>query len=240
MALEPGLYVVATHIGNPDDITLRALKVLKEVDFVICEEFKMGSKLLRHYEIKKPLVNLNEHNEDEESLTLVQRLMINGESAAIISDAGTPLFADPGNNLVAQCHENGIKVVPVPGASSIMTALMASGLELDKFLYYGFLPANKVERQSALRSLPNQYDLIFLEAPYRLKQFLADMKKILGKNRQAIIAYKLTQPTEQIFWGTLEELVTMTAELPKGEFVFILKKVIRYGNKHGHSKKKKS
>ncbi len=233
MALKPGLYVVATHIGNPDDITLRALKVLKEVDFVICEEYKMGSKLLRFYEIKKPLVNLNEHNEEEESLNIVQRLILNGESAALISDAGTPLFADPGNNLVHQCYENGVNVTPIPGASSIMAALMVSGLELKKFLYYGFLPANKNERQAALRRLPDGYDIVLLEAPYRLKPFLLDMKKILGKNRQAILAYKLTQPTEKIFWGSLEELSIMTTDLPKGEFVFILKK----NNKYRASKK---
>jgi len=127
--------------------------------------------------------------------------------------------------LVWQCHQNGIDVVPIPGASSIMAALMVSGLNLEQFLYYGFLPANKDERKRAIRRLPNNYDLIILETPYRLKQLLADMKSILGANRQAIIAYKLTQPTEKIFWGSLQELSTMTQELPKGEFVFILRKI---------------
>ncbi|MBT4574935.1 MAG: 16S rRNA (cytidine(1402)-2'-O)-methyltransferase [Candidatus Cloacimonetes bacterium] len=225
MSSKNKLYVVATHIGNPDDITLRALKVLKSVNFVICEEFKVGSRLLKSYDIKKPLELLNEHNEDEQTQTILDRLVMNNETAAIISDAGTPLFADPGNNLVWQCHQNGIDVVPIPGASSIMAALMVSGLNLDQFLYYGFLPANKDERKRALRRLPNNYDLIILETPYRLKQLLADMKSILGANRQAIIAYKLTQPTEKIFWGSLQELSTMTQELPKGEFVFILRKI---------------
>ncbi|MBT3756021.1 MAG: 16S rRNA (cytidine(1402)-2'-O)-methyltransferase [Candidatus Cloacimonetes bacterium] len=225
MSSKNKLYVVATHIGNPDDITLRALKVLTNVDFVICEEFKVGSRLLKSYDIKKPLELLNEHNEDEQTQTILDRLVMNNETAAIISDAGTPLFADPGNNLVWQCHQNGIDVVPIPGASSIMAALMVSGLNLDQFLYYGFLPANKDERKRALRRLPNNYDLIILETPYRLKQLLADMKSILGANRQAIIAYKLTQPTEKIFWGSLQELSTMTQELPKGEFVFILRKI---------------
>ncbi|MBT3756345.1 MAG: 16S rRNA (cytidine(1402)-2'-O)-methyltransferase [Candidatus Cloacimonetes bacterium] len=225
MSSKNKLYVVATHIGNPDDITLRALKVLKSVNFVICEEFKVGSRLLKSYDIKKPLELLNEHNEDEQTQTILDRLVMNNETAAIISDAGTPLFADPGNNLVWQCHQNGIDVVPIPGASSIMAALMVSGLNLEQFLYYGFLPANKDERKRAIRRLPNNYDLIILETPYRLKQLLADMKSILGANRQAIIAYKLTQPTEKIFWGSLQELSTMTQELPKGEFVFILRKI---------------
>jgi len=225
MSSKNKLYVVATHIGNPDDITIRALKILKEVDFVICEEFKVGSRLLKSYDINKPLELLNEHNEAEQTQVILNRLLMNGETAAMISDAGTPLFADPGNNLVWQCHQNGIKIVPIPGASSIMTALMASGLKLEQFLYYGFLPANKDERKRAIKRLPNNYDLIFLETPYRLKQLLADMKKILGENRQAIIAYKLTQPNEKIFWGNLQELILMTHELPKGEFVFILRKI---------------
>ncbi len=225
MSSKNKLYVVATHIGNPDDITLRALKVLKEVDFVICEEYKVGSRLLKSYDIKKPLELLNEHNETEQTQVILDRLVLNGETAAMISDAGTPLFADPGNNLVWSCHQNGIDVVPVPGASSIMAALMVSGLKLEQFLYYGFLPANRDERKRAIKRLPNNYDLVFLETPYRLKQFLADMKQILGANRQAIIAYKLTQPNEKILWGNLQEISVMTRELPKGEFVFILRKV---------------
>ncbi len=225
MSSKNKLYVVATHIGNPDDITLRAIKVLKSVDFVVCEEFKVGSRLLKGYDIKKPLELLNEHNENEQTQVILDRLVMNGETAAMISDAGTPLFADPGNNLVWHCHQNGVDVVPVPGVSSIMAALMVSGLKLEQFLYYGFLPANKDERKRAIKRLPNNYDLVFLETPYRLKQLLADMKKILGANRQAIIAYKLTQPNEKIFWGSLQDLTTMTQELPKGEFVFILRKI---------------
>ncbi len=224
MSSKSKLYIVAIPIGNADDITLRALKVLGEVDFVICEEYKPGSRFLKSCDIKKPLELLNEHNEKEQSKIILERLLINTETAALISDAGTPLFADPGNNLVWQCHQNGIKVIPVPGASSIMAALMGSGLHLDQFLYYGFLPANRDERIFAIKKLPGRYDLVFLEAPYRLKQFLRDMKYVLGKKRQAVIAYKLTQPQEKFFWGTLKELSIMTEELPKGEFVFILKR----------------
>ncbi|HPR18374.1 MAG TPA: 16S rRNA (cytidine(1402)-2'-O)-methyltransferase [Candidatus Cloacimonadota bacterium] len=219
------LYVVATPIGNKDDITLRALQVLQEVDFVICEEYKPGSRVLNAYKIHKPLELLNEHNEKEQSKVLLDRLLINGESAALISDAGTPLFADPGNTLVWQCHQNGIQVVPVPGVSSMMTALMGSGLATESFLYYGFLPPNAEKRQEAIKKVPTHLNVIFLEAPYRLKQLLRDFRKVAGDQRQAIIAYKLTQPEEQFFWGNLEELDIQTADLPKGEFVFILKKL---------------
>ena len=225
MSSKSKIYVVATPIGNKDDITLRALKVLKEVDFVICEEYKPGSRVLKAYDIKKPLEQLNEHNEKEQSKVLLDRLLINGESAALISDAGTPLFADPGNTLIWQCHQNGIPVIPVPGASSIMTALMGCGLAVDKFLYYGFLPANTEKRLEALKKVPTHLNVIFLEAPYRLKQLLRDFRRSLGDNRQAIIAYKLTQPEEKFFWGNLKELNIQTADLPKGEFVFVLKKL---------------
>lgn len=224
-SLKHGIYVVATPIGNKDDITLRALKVLQKVDFVICEEYKVGSRLLKSYEIKKPLILLNEHNEKEQNIEILDRLMLGGETAALISDAGTPLFADPGNGLVWQCHQNGIQVIPIPGASSIMAALMSAGLAADNFLYYGFLPANRNERLNAIKKIPSYLNVILLEAPYRLKQLLRDLRKGLGDNRNTIIAYKLTQPQEKIFWGTLKELALMTENLPKGEFVLILKKL---------------
>lgn len=219
------LYVVATPIGNSNDITLRALEVLQEVDFVICEEFKPGSKFLHRYKLNKPLELLNEHNEKEQSKLLLDRLLIKKETAALISDTGTPLFADPGNKLVWQCHQNGIPVIPVPGASSIMTALMGCGLADDRFLYYGFLPANAEKRLEALKKVPAHLNVIFLETPYRLKQLLRDCCRIMGDQRQAIVAYKLTQPEEKFFWGNLKELSYQVQALAKGEFVFILKKV---------------
>jgi 16S rRNA (cytidine1402-2'-O)-methyltransferase len=216
--------VVATPIGNPDDITLRALKILKEIDFLICEEYKNGSKLLKSLGISKPIELLNEHNEKEQTQNILQKLLLEQLSAALVSDAGTPLFADPGNELVRQCHENNISVVPIPGASSLLAALMGSGIKLNKFLYYGFLSANKDKRISALKKIPNDIDVVFLEAPYRLKPFLRDMSKVLGNSRKGIIAYKITYPQERFFFGTLKELTIMTENLPKGEFVFILNK----------------
>ncbi|PID29853.1 MAG: 16S rRNA (cytidine(1402)-2'-O)-methyltransferase [Candidatus Cloacimonadota bacterium] len=219
------LYVVATPIGNYDDITLRAVNVLKEADLIIMEERKSGHRLLRHLGIKKDFELLNEHNEKEQTYALFQKLLYGNISAALISDAGTPLLADPGNNLVHVCNQNGIQVIPVPGPSSIMTALMASGLHMQNFLYYGFLPAKKEDRQEALKKIAyTPYDLIFLDTPYRLKQVLNDMKTVLGKNREVIVCYKLTMPEEKILWGNLEEMCFMTSELPKGEFVILLKK----------------
>lgn len=218
------LYVVSVHIGNPDDITLRALKVLKEVDLVICEEYKSGSRILHQYDIDKPMEILNEHNENKHTVDLIKMMQEKPIKAALISDAGSPVFADPGSHLVWQCHQNNITVATVPGASCLMAALAASGLECKRFMYYGFLSAKKEERVKELDRLPKNIDIVFLEAPYRLPALMTDFTAVLGKKRQAIIAYKLTQPQEKIFWGSLEELSIMTQDLPKGEFVFILKK----------------
>lgn len=222
--LKSGLYVVATHIGNWDDITLRALKVLKEVDFVIIEDRKSGSRLLRYYEIKQETMILNEHSTREDEDEIFNELFIQGRTAALISDAGTPLFADPGNRLVHRCNDNGIPVYAVPGASSLMAMLMISGLKLNSFQYCGFLPANREERGKALKRYQRltNLDLVFLEAPYRLKQVLRDMEIVLGGQRKIMLGYKLTQPEEKFLEGTIKEMRIMTSELPKGEFVLIL------------------
>lgn len=222
--LKSGLYVVATHIGNWDDITLRALKVLKEVDFVIIEERKSGSRLLRYYEIKQETMILNEHSTREDEDEIFNELFIQGKTAALISDAGTPLFADPGNRLVHRCNDNGIPVYAVPGASSLMAMLMISGLKLNSFQYCGFLPANREERGKALKRYQRltNLDLVFLEAPYRLKQVLRDMEIVLGGQRKIMLGYKLTQPEEKFLEGTIKEMRFMTSELPKGEFVIVL------------------
>jgi len=239
-----GLYVVAVHIGNREDITFRAIETLKNVDLVITEEYKSGSRILKQLGIEKPLEAMNEHNEKEVTNTLLEKLLMNKMSAALICDAGTPAFADPGNNLIWQCHQNNIKVTPVPGASSLMAALMGSGAVRDGFVYFGFLSANREKRIEELRmviTMP-RWDIVFLEAPYRLKQVLKDMRLILGEDRQAVIAYKLTQPEEKFFWGNISELEIMTQELPKGEFVIILRSVKKkkpahqnnFGKKYRH------
>ncbi len=227
--LAPGLYVVAVPIGNRDDITLRALKVLQAADAVICEEYKSGSRTLSQYDIKKPLVPLNEHNERSATVDLVERLQNRNEALALISDAGTPLFEDPGTRLVWECHLNNIPVFPVPGASSLTTALMACGVNTKRFQYYGFLPAKREERIDELKKLRARTSetLIFLDTPYRLKQLLRDMATVLGEEREAMIAWKLTYPEEKILWGHLSELQVIAEGLPKGEFVLILKKMRR-------------
>jgi len=231
LSLPPGLYPVAMHIGNPDDITLRAMETLRKCNAVICEERREGIRFLKSLGIEKPLYFLNEHSKSIEIMQLFEDLLImKDKSVALISDAGTPGFADPGAELIQICHDYGVAVNPVPGASSLMAALMTSGLKADKFLYYGFLSAKKEERQAEFKQLKSmtRYDIIFLEAPYRLKSVLDDMMNILGKKRKARLFYKLTQPNQAIFTGTLEELSHKSAHLSKGEFVLILEYESRY------------
>jgi 16S rRNA (cytidine1402-2'-O)-methyltransferase len=223
--LPAGLYPVAIHIGNSKDLTLRAMEVLCQSDAVICEERRDGIRLLKSLGLEKPLYQLNEHSKPTEVKQLFEDLLIMKDKAiALISDAGTPGFADPGAELVQICHEYGVLVNPIPGASSLMTALSASGLKAEKFLYYGFLSAKKEERQAELKQLKtmSRYDIVFLEAPYRLKNIMEDMMSILGKKRKARLFYKLTQPQQIIICGTLEELSHKAIQLPKGEFVLIL------------------
>jgi len=220
----PAVYVVATPIGNADDITIRALKILGSVDLLICEERKIGARLMRSYGIKHEFIELNEHNEKEYSEELAMRIVSENLTVALISDAGTPLFADPGNKFIPICYQKGISVIPIPGASSLMAALMAAGISSPHFLYYGFLPANKQSRQQAIRRLPSSDDIIILEAPYRLKQLINDMEKYLGPKRQAVLCWKLTYPEELIIEGNLGYIKEATAEFGKGEFVLILRR----------------
>lgn len=226
---KPILYVVAMPIGNPKDITLRALEILKEADILICEERKIGFRYRSAYGLTQEWDLLNEHDQFEQSMAILQKMKAEKKSAALVSDAGTPLFADPGCHLVSLCRYEGIPVIPIPGASSIMAALMGSGLDLKRFLYYGFLPANSDERIKALKKIKNltDLDIVFLETPYRLKAFLQDIRKVLGMGRSGIIAYRLTFPEEQFFEDTITKLINRTESLPKGEFVFILKKLDR-------------
>lgn len=231
ISLQKGLYPVAIHIGDPDDITIRAINVLRNCDAVICEEYKEGSRLLKSLGAAKPLHLLNEHSKTGEIKQLFEELLIMKDKAiALISDAGTPGFADPGAELVRLCHEYAVPVYPVPGASSLMAALMASGIRAERFLYYGFLSAKKEERQAELRQLKafSRFDLIFLEAPYRLKALLEDMSRLLGSKRNAMLFYKLTQPGQKILSGRLDELLSQSEQLPKGEFVLILEHESRY------------
>ncbi len=217
------LYLVSTPIGNYDDITLRALNVLKAVDFIICEEFKTGNRLLRYYGFDKPLEALNEHNEARDAEVTVERIK-DGADAALISDAGTPVFADPGAKLVGIALRKGVKVVPVPGASSLLSALVVCDFEIDSFHYAGFLPRKREERVKALNRLSSlDCVCVIMEAPYRFKPLIEDCLAAFGNRRKAVVAVDMTMPNEKVIRGTLAEInKTFTAAPFKAEFVMVV------------------
>lgn len=221
--MDSKLYLVSTPIGNYDDITLRALNILKSVDFIICEEFKEARRLLSYYKIEKELIPLNEHNEKDEANDILLRL-VGGQSAALISDCGTPLFSDPGHLLVEICISQRIEIVPVPGANSLLPALTGSGFDFEKFYYYGWLSPKKDERRLELLKLRSINEvIILLDTPYRLKSLLADILKMFGPSIRVALAYNLTMKDEKFFRGSISHVLE-TAEKRnlKGEFVLIL------------------
>lgn len=219
----PTLYVVSTPIGNYQDLTIRALNVLKESDFIICEEYKEASRLLNHFNIKKELFALNEHNEKEASEELISKIK-QSNSVSLISDCGTPIFSDPGAYLVNLAIENQIKVVPVPGASSILAALVGSGLNLDKFHYYGWLSPKKEIRRKQLQELKQRkYTTVILDTPYRLKTLIQDVVNILGTDIYIVLAYELTTKEEKFLRGRAEDVLSdVISQNLKGEFVLLL------------------
>ncbi len=217
------LYLVSVPIGNPEDITLRAIRILKSVDLVVCEELKEGRKLLNGLAIPTPIDNLNEHNEESRIPVFVEFLK-NGKKIALISDAGTPLFEDPGRKLVQRVVEEGLEVTAVPGPSSLMAALVVSGLDFKRFYYYGLLPRKKEERRKALKKLISfNNPIVFLDTPYRLVQVLHDVKRVFGPKRQVVVACDLTMEDEFIFRGTAKEALNYFKEHnKKREFVLIV------------------
>ena len=217
------LYIVSTPIGNYDDITLRALNVLKEVKFVICEEYKEGNRLLRYYGIDKPLEALNEHNEVKDAEAVIERMQ-DGAEAALISDAGTPVFADPGARLVHLALEHGIRVVPVPGASSLLSALVVSDFDINSFYYAGFLPRRRDDRMRALKELAASKKVsVIMETPYRFKPLIEDCLFAFGMERRAVAAVDLTMRTEKVIRGKLCEIDREFKKTPfKAEFVLII------------------
>jgi 16S rRNA (cytidine1402-2'-O)-methyltransferase len=215
------LYVVATPIGNPRDITLRALDVLQEVDAVICEEYREGSTLLKKLGIQKEIIEINEHNEITQAPLVVERLRMN-QAMALISDCGTPVFADPGATLIRLLVEEGIPVVPIPGASSLMATLSVLDVKLDRFIYAGFLPRDRAERKKALKHLrATRFPIILMDAPYRLAPLLGDLEEVYGGGILITLAMDLTLPGETIFRGTISE-ATRSLSQRKGEFVLIV------------------
>ena len=217
------LYIVSTPIGNFDDITLRALNILKTADLIICEEYREGRRLLANYKIDKELTELNEHNEKEAVNDILMHI-ITGENAALISDSGTPLFSDPGHLLVDVLISQKIQIIPVPGASSIMTALVGSGFDIEKFYYYGWLSPKRDERRGQLIRLKGIHEvIILLDTPYRLKSLLTDIVKILGNNIPVVLAYQLTMGNERFYRGTSAAVLNIVEKNNlKGEFVLIV------------------
>ena len=219
----PGtLYIVATPIGNYEDITLRALRILKSVDTVICEERRLGSTLLKKLDITpNDLLALNEHNEASDAMDVVTRIL-QGQNMALISDAGTPVFADPGSQLISQAVALGIQVVPVPGPSSLMAALSVLDFKLEQFIFAGFLSRNPEQRRKELQGLRNlRIPVVLLDTPYRLSALLEDISKIFGKSRQLTLAFDLTLPGEAILRGTPREIAHQIGPR-KGEFVLVI------------------
>ena len=221
--MQSKLYIVSTPIGNHEDITLRALSTLQSVDFIICEEFKEARRLLSHFKIEKELLSLNEHNQKESSRELFEKIS-SGKSAALISDCGTPLFSDPGHFLVQMCIAAKIDIVPIPGASSLLPALVGSGFNLDKFYYAGWLSPKSDLRKTELIKLKNIKELIVLmETPYRLKAILTDISKIFGTSSQLVVAFDLTLSSEKFYRGAASEILkTVSEKNLKGEFVLLI------------------
>lgn len=216
------LYLVSTPIGNLEDITLRALRVLKSVALIACEDTRHTRRLLDHFGISKPTISYHEHNEQARADELVQRLAA-GESIAIVSDAGTPGISDPAYRIVLAAIERGIAVVPIPGAVALIAGLVASGLPTDSFLFAGFLPAKKMARRGRLEELKaERATLVFYEAPHRIRETLCDALEVFG-DRQASLARELTKLHEQFLRGTLPELIAHFDEhQPRGEMTLVI------------------
>lgn len=217
------LYVVATPIGNLEDITWRAIRTLSEVDLVAAEDTRHSRKLFAHYGIKTPLLSYHDHNEQQRKDVLLARLQA-GDNVALISDAGTPCIADPGYRLIAACHEAGLPVVPVPGPSALIAALSAAGASTERFTFEGYLPQRAKARGELLRQLIGEpRTVVFYEAPHRLAATLADLVSILGGDRQLVVARELTKVHEEFFRGTTNEAARRFAkERVRGELVLIL------------------
>lgn len=216
------LYVVATPIGNLEDVTLRALRVLREVDVIAAEDTRRTRKLLARYEIHTPLTSYHEGNERAKAEALAQRLEA-GESVALVSDAGTPTISDPGYRLVRAAADKGLPVTPVPGASAAVAALSVCGLATDRFVFQGFLPSRRGRRKEKLQELrEDPRTAVYYEAPRRVRDTLSDMREVLG-DRAALVGRELTKAHEELLRGTLSELAErLDRDAPRGEFVIVV------------------
>ncbi|HEV2962758.1 MAG TPA: 16S rRNA (cytidine(1402)-2'-O)-methyltransferase [Candidatus Angelobacter sp.] len=230
------LYVVATPIGNLEDITYRAIRILREVDLIACEDTRQTRKLLEHYGIEKPTTSYHDYNEQERAPELVAKLQ-QGLSIAQVSDAGMPGISDPGYRVVKLAIEQGISVVPIPGASALVSSLAASGLPTDAFEFRGFLPAKSGQRRTALETLRDaQQTVIFYEAPHRISETLREIVEILGSQRQVVIARELTKIHEEFIRGTAAEVLkSLNSRELRGEITLLIGKA----ESAGHATQKK-
>lgn len=217
------LYLVATPIGNLEDMTFRAIRILKEADLIAAEDTRNSIKLLNHFEIRTPMTSYHEFNKYDKAETLTERLLA-GDSIALITDAGTPGISDPGEILVEKCYEMGIPVVPVPGACAAVNALIASGLPTGRFCFEAFLPSNNKERRTVLEELKNETrTIVIYEAPHRLQKTLAELQEILG-SREITICKELTKKYEDFQKTTISLACEYYQEHePKGEYVLVIK-----------------
>jgi 16S rRNA (cytidine1402-2'-O)-methyltransferase len=227
------LYVVATPIGNLGDITLRALNTLREVDLILCEDTRRTRKLLSHFEIKKPLLSYHDFNEEKRTPEVLEKLK-DGQSIALVTDAGTPLISDPGFALVRECIRQKVDVIPIPGPSAVMAALSVSGLPVNKFIFLGFLPKSRTKREETLKnlyqcfkSLKQNYSLVFFESPKRLLESLELVRAVFGNARVAV-CFELTKIHEKTYRGGVAEVIKMLKgevkeeKLPKGEVTVVI------------------
>jgi 16S rRNA (cytidine1402-2'-O)-methyltransferase len=223
---KPALYLVGTPIGNLEDITLRALRVLKEVDLIACEDTRQTQKLLNHFTITTRTTSYHEHNEAAKSAELVKAIQ-EGASVALVTDAGMPGISDPGYRLITLAIQQGVPVVPIPGASAFLMALVASGLPTDSFRFNGFLPAKRGERRAALESIKDSpRTQLFYEAPHRIVETLQDVAEICGASRNVVVAREVTKLHEEFLRGRAAEVLeTLKArEVVKGEITLLIGK----------------
>src|SRR5690242_12391860 len=216
------LYLVATPLGNLEDITVRALRLLGEADLIACEDTRHTAKLLHHYGIDKPTISYHQHNEAARASELVHRLE-QGAQIILVTDAGTPGISDPGHRLISLCVERRIPVIPIPGPSAVIAALTASGLPTEEFLFAGFLPSRPTSRRKMLQTLAKEkHTLVLYEAPHRLVDTLADLLKCMGR-RQAVIAREMTKIHEEFLRGDLAELLVRMQQQPvRGEITIVI------------------
>lgn len=229
------LYLCPTPIGNLEDITLRALKVLEKVDLVAAEDTRVTIKLLNHFEIKTPLMSYHEHNKKTQGAKLVE-LLLEGKNIALVSDAGTPGLSDPGEDLVRESVKAGIKVVPLPGAAAAICALVSSGLSTKRFVFEGFLPQKARDRKERISELVlESRTVVFYEAPHRIMKTLKDLKEALG-NRQIVLAREMTKIHEEFLRGSIEDIIKIfESKRPRGEMVIVMEGAHSKEESHNNS-----